>query len=87
MRPNFHSFRSRQPQAWRSPEVEKAVSERRKAFTAAHRSDKDRLAYSASRHASSVIAKAKAEAWQATCSSRLNLCILSSGLSLAVLFF
>ena len=42
----------------------------RKAFAAAHRSDDDRQAYiSASRCASSVIAKAKAEAWQTTCSS------------------
>ena len=50
--------------------MEEAVSERRKAFTAAHRSDEDRQAYiSASRRASSVIAKAKAEAWQTTCSS------------------
>ena len=49
-----------------------AVSERRKAFAAAHRSDEDRQAYiSASRRASSIIAKAKAEAeaWQMTCSS------------------
>ena len=60
----------RQPQAWWSPEAESAVSERRKAFAAAHRSDKDCQAYiSASRHASSVIAKAKAETWQATRSS------------------
>ena len=50
--------------------VEGAVSERRKAFAAAHRSDEDRQGYiSASRRASSVIAKAKAEAWQTTCSS------------------
>ena len=50
--------------------MEEAVSERRKAFAAAHRSDENRLAYIyASRHASSVIAKAKAEAWQTTCSS------------------
>ena len=50
--------------------MEGAISERRKAFAAAHRSDEDRQAYiSASRRASSVIAKAKAEAWQATCSS------------------
>ena len=48
--------------------MEEAVSERRKVFAAAHRSDEDRQAYnSASRHVSSVIAKA--EAWQATCSS------------------
>ena len=50
--------------------MEGAVSERRKAFAAAHRNDEDRQAYiSASRRASSVIAKAKAEAWQTTCSS------------------
>ena len=50
--------------------MESAVSERRKAFAAAHRSDEDHQAYiSASRRASSVIAKAKAEAWQTTCSS------------------
>ena len=50
--------------------MEEAVSEKRKAFAAAHRSDEDRQAYiSASRCASSVIAKAKAEAWQTTCSS------------------
>ena len=49
--------------------MEEAVSERRKAFAAAHRSDENRQAYiSASRRASSVIAKAKAEAWQTTCS-------------------
>ena len=48
--------------------MEEAVSERRKAFAAAHRSDEGRQAYiSASRRASSVIAKA--EAWQTTCSS------------------
>ena len=50
--------------------MEGAVSERPKAFTAAHKSDEDRQAYiSASRRASSVIAKAKTEAWQTTCSS------------------
>ena len=49
--------------------MEGAVSERRKAFAAAHRSDEDRQAYIASRRASSVIAKAKTEAWQTTCSS------------------
>ena len=50
--------------------MEEAVSERRKAFAAAHRSNEDRQAYiSASQCASSVIAKAKAEAWQTTCSS------------------
>ena len=60
----------RPSKAWWSAEVEEAVSERRKAFAAAHRSDEDCQAYiSASRRASSVIAKAKAEAWQTTCSS------------------
>ena len=68
----FHSFRriKRHSKAWWFAEVEEAVSERRKTFAAAHRSDQDRQAYmSASRRASSVIAKAKAEAWQTTCSS------------------
>ena len=56
------------PKAWWSAEVESAVSERHKAFAAAHRSDEDRQAYiSASHHASLVIPKA--EAWQTTCSS------------------
>ena len=56
------------PKAWWSAEVEGAVSERRKAFAAAHRSDENRRAYiSASRRASSVIAKA--EVWLTTCSS------------------
>ena len=60
----------RYPKAWWSAEVKGAVSERRKGFAAAHRSDKDCQAYiSASRRASSVIVKAKAEAWQTTCSS------------------
>ena len=60
----------RPAKAWWSAEVEKAVSERRKAFAGARRSDKDRQVYiSASRRASSVIAKAKTEAWQTTCSS------------------
>ena len=60
----------RPPKAWWSAEVEQAVSERCKAFAAAHRSDEDRQAYiSASRRASLVIAKAKTEAWLTTCSS------------------
>ena len=50
--------------------MEEAISEWRKAFAAAHRSDEERQAYiSASRRALSVIAKAKAEAWQTTCTS------------------
>ena len=58
------------PKAWWSAEVEQAVGERHKAFVAAHRSDEDRQAYiSASRRASSVITKTKAEKWQTTCSS------------------
>ena len=53
----------RHHKAWWHLKVEEAVSERRKAFPVAHRSDEDRQAYiSASRPASSVIAKAKAEA-------------------------
>ena len=60
------------PRAWWSAEVEEAVSKQCKAFAAAHRSDEDRQAYiSASWCASSVIAKAKADAWQTTCSSLL----------------
>ena len=59
----------RHPKAWWYAEMEEAVSERCKAFAAAHRSDENRQAYiSASRRASRVIAKAKAEAWQMTCS-------------------
>ena len=60
----------RPSKAWWSAVVEEVVSERCEAFAAAHRSDEDRQAYiSASRRASSVIARAKAEAWQRTCSS------------------
>ena len=60
----------RSSKAWWSAEVESVVNERHKAFAGAHRNDEDRHAYiSASRRASSVIAKAKAEAWQTTCSS------------------
>ena len=48
------------PNTWWSAEVKEAFSERRKAFATALRSDEDRQAYiSASRRASSVIAKAK----------------------------
>ena len=69
------------PKAWWSAEVEEGVSERRKAFAAAHKSDEDRQAYiAASRHASSVIAKA--EAWQATCSSLSPKCNSKSVYSL-----
>ena len=49
--------------------MEEAVSEKHKPFVVAHKSDEDRLAYiSASRSASSLIAKAQAKAWQTTCS-------------------
>ena len=72
--------------------MEVAVGERHKAFAAAHKSDEDLKVYSsASRRASSVITKAKAEAWQATCSSlfrpnlTLILCTLSFVLLLALL--
>ena len=57
----------RHPKAWWFAEVEEPVSESRKAFAAAHRSDEDRQAYiSASRRALSVITKAKVEALQTT---------------------
>ena len=57
----------RPPKAWWSAEVESAVSERRKAFAAANKSDVDHQAYiSASRHASSVFAGAGAEGWRTT---------------------
>ena len=50
--------------------MEGAVSEKCKAFAVLHRSDEDRQAYiSISQRASSVMAKAKAEARQTTCSS------------------
>ena len=53
----------RQRQAWWSAKVDEAVIEKRKTFAAADRSDENCQAYiSASRHALSVIAKAKAEA-------------------------
>ena len=59
--------------------MEEAISGRRKAYDAALRSDKDSQAYiSTSRHASSVIAKAKDEACrQHARLSHLKLCILS----------
>ena len=60
----------RPPEAWWSAKVESAVNERRKAYAVVHRSDEDCQAYiSTSRRASSVIAKAKAEIWETTCSS------------------
>ena len=44
--------------------MEKVLSERRKIFAAAYRSDEDRQAYiSASRHVSAPTTKAKADAW------------------------
>ena len=50
--------------------MEGAICERCKAFAAAHSRDEDCQVYiSASRRASSVISKAKAEAWQTTCTS------------------
>ena len=81
----------RPPKAWWSAEVEKVVSERRKAFAAAYKSDEDRQAYiSASRRASSVIAKAKAEhgrrlALLSHLGLTLNLYTLFFALSLALL--
>ena len=72
MRPNFLLLSATLNANLKSTEVEKAFSQRRKAFAAAHRSDEDCQAYiSASQRASSTIAKAKAEtkAWLTTCSS------------------
>ena len=61
---------SRSPKAWWSQEVESAVRERRRARSAAHRSELHRLRYIyASRRASSVISRAKSATWQATCSN------------------
>ena len=57
------------PKAWWSAEVESVVSERPKGFAAAHRSKDRQTSITAFRCASSVIAKAKAEAWQTTCFS------------------
>ena len=52
--------------------MKEAVSERRKAFTAAYKSNEDRQAYiSVSCRTFSVITKTKAGAWQTTCSSPL----------------
>ena len=70
--PSFISFDriKRHPKAWWSAEVEGAVSERRKTFATAHRSDEDRQAYIfIFQRVSSFIAKAKAETWQTTCFS------------------
>jgi len=64
--------------AWWSEETELAVRDRRRARSEAHRSETYHLAYvEASRKASSVISRAKAETWQATCntlSPRSNFC-------------
>ena len=50
--------------------MEEAISERHKVFAATSRSDEDHQAYiSACQCTSSFIARAKAEAWQTTCSS------------------
>ena len=82
----------RHPKARWSAKVEEAVSERRKAFAAAHRSDEDRQAYiSASRHASSVIwpRPRLRHSRRLVLFSRpnltLNLCTLSFVLSLGLL--
>ena len=70
MRPNFpFSSAASNANLKLGGEEEEAVSERPKTVAAAGRSDEDLQAYiSASRHASSVITKDKAEEWQATCS-------------------
>ena len=64
------SYFKRHSKAWWSAEMKETISERRKVFAVAHRSDEDRQAYiSASQRASLVIAKAKTEAWHTTCYS------------------
>ena len=76
----------RQPQTWWSSEVKEVVKERHRIFASAHRSNQNCQAYFfAYRHAFSVILKAKAEIWQATCSPILNQSILPSVLSLILL--
>ena len=60
----------RQGQAWWSSEVEGVVRKKCKAFVSAPKSDEVRQAYFlVSRHASTVIAKAKAKTSLETCSS------------------
>ena len=71
----------RQPPTLWFAEVEEIVSKGRQAFATAHKSDEDRQTYiSASRYASSIIAKA--ETWQATCSSFSPKCNFKSVYSL-----
>ena len=81
----------RHPKAWWSAEVEEAVSERRKAFAVAHRSNEDRQAYiTASRRASSVILRPRLRHGRRLTlllhlGLTLNLYTLSFALSLALL--
>ena len=74
----------RHPKAWWSPEVEEAVSERRKAFAATHKSNEDHQAYiSASRRASSSLPRPRLRHGR-----RLALLFhLSLTLNLSTLFF
>ena len=82
----------RHPKAWWFAGVEGAVGKRRKAFAAAHKSDKDCQAYiSASRRASSVIAKARQKHYRQLAALfrpnlTLNLYTLFLARSLALLF-
>ena len=79
------------PKAWWAAEVEGVVSERGKAFAAAHISDEDRLAYiSDSRRAAFIIAKAKVRhgrrlAFPSCPNLTLNLSTFFFALSLALL--
>ena len=64
--------------------MQEAVNKRRKAFATTHKSDEYRQTYiSVSQLDLSVIAKAKAEAWQATCSSLSPKCVYSLLCSIA----
>ena len=70
--------------------MEEVVNERRRAFVAAHRRDENDQAYiSASRHASSVIAKAKKHSMRLALlphlNTTLNLCTIFFILLLALL--
>ena len=78
----------RHPKAWWSAEVEEAVSERRKAFAAAHRSDEDRHVYiSVSRQSSPRprLRHGRRLALLFHLNLTLNLCTLFFTLSLALL--
>ena len=95
MRPNFQFLSAalnRHPKAWWSAEVEEAVSERRKGFALAHRSDEDRQAASPlpdvlrqSLPKSKLKRHGRRPAFLSRPNLTLNLCTFSFALSLALL--